>query len=52
MTRVDVTSRVVLRVVLIVVAVGLGLYLIYLLRKPLTWIVIAAFLATASPRFM
>jgi predicted PurR-regulated permease PerM len=47
MTRVDVTSRVVLRVVLIVVAVGLALYLIYLLRKPLTWIVIAAFIAMA-----
>jgi len=47
MTRVDVTSRVILRVVLIVVGVGLALYLIYLLRKPLTWIVIAAFLAVA-----
>jgi predicted PurR-regulated permease PerM len=47
MTRVDVTSRVVLRVVLIVVAVGLALYLVYLLRKPLTWIVIAAFIAVA-----
>src|SRR5215211_4890344 len=47
MTRVDVTSRVVLRVVLIVVGVGLALYLVYLLRKPLTWIVIAAFIAVA-----
>jgi predicted PurR-regulated permease PerM len=47
MIRVDVTPRVVLRVVLIVVGVGLALYLIYLLRKPLTWIVIAAFLAIA-----
>jgi predicted PurR-regulated permease PerM len=47
MTRVDVTSRVILRVVLIVVGVGLALYLIYLLRKPLTWIVIAAFIAVA-----
>jgi predicted PurR-regulated permease PerM len=47
MTRVDVTSRVILRVVLIVVGVGLALYLIYLLRKPLTWIVIAAFVAVA-----
>jgi predicted PurR-regulated permease PerM len=47
MTRVDVTSRVVLRVVLIVVGVGLALYLIYLLRKPLTWIVIAGFVAVA-----
>jgi predicted PurR-regulated permease PerM len=47
MIRVDVTSRVVLRVVLIVVGVGLALYLVYLLRKPLTWIVIAAFIAVA-----
>jgi predicted PurR-regulated permease PerM len=47
MTRVDVTSRVVLRVVLIVVGVGLALYVVYLLRKPLTWIVIAGFIAVA-----
>jgi predicted PurR-regulated permease PerM len=47
MTRVDVTSRVILRVVLIVVGVGFALYLVYLLRKPLTWIVIAAFIAVA-----
>ena len=47
MTRVDVTSRVILRVVLIVVGVVLALYVIYLLRKPLTWIVIAAFIAVA-----
>jgi predicted PurR-regulated permease PerM len=36
-----------LRTVLIVVAVAVGLYLIYLLRKPLTWIFIAGFLAIA-----
>ena len=47
MIRVDVTSRVVLRVVLIVVGVGFALYLVYLLRRPLTWIVIAAFIAVA-----
>jgi predicted PurR-regulated permease PerM len=40
-------TRVVLRVVLIVVTVVLTLYLIYLLRQPLTWLVIAAFLALA-----
>src|SRR3954447_3550915 len=45
MTRGDVTSPVVPRVVLIVVGVGLALYLIYLLRKPITWIVIAGFIA-------
>jgi predicted PurR-regulated permease PerM len=37
----------ILRVVLTVVAVVLVLYVIYLLRTPLTWLVIAAFLAIA-----
>ena len=41
------TARAVLRVVLVVVAVVLTLVLMYLLRQPLTWIFIAAFLATA-----
>ena len=41
------TVRAVLRVVLVVVAVVLTLVLMYLLRQPLTWIFIAAFLATA-----
>jgi predicted PurR-regulated permease PerM len=41
------TGRAVLRVVLIVVAVVLTLWLMYLLRKPLTWIFIAGFLAIA-----
>ena len=36
-----------LRTVLIVVMVAICLYLIYLLRKPLTWIFIAGFLAIA-----
>jgi predicted PurR-regulated permease PerM len=39
--------RAVLRVVLVVVAVVLVLVLIYLLRQPLTWIFIAAFIAVA-----
>ena len=47
MTRVDVTTRVVLRVVITVIAVLFALYLVYLLRKPITWIVIAAFIAVA-----
>src|SRR5215207_9470685 len=42
-----VTARVVLRIVLIVVLVVLALYLIYVLRRPLTWIFIAGFLAIA-----
>jgi predicted PurR-regulated permease PerM len=41
------TIRAVLRTVLIVVVVVFALYLVYLLRKPLTWIFIAAFIATA-----
>ena len=41
------TVRAVLRVVLVVVAVVLTLLLMYLLRKPLTWLFIAAFLAIA-----
>jgi predicted PurR-regulated permease PerM len=47
MTPRDPFGRAVLRTVLIVVAVVLVLYLIYLLRTPLTWIVIAAFIAVA-----
>jgi predicted PurR-regulated permease PerM len=41
------TVKAVLRVVLVVVAVVVTLALIYLLRQPLTWIFIAAFLAIA-----
>jgi predicted PurR-regulated permease PerM len=47
MTPRDPVGRVVLRTVLIVVAVALALYLIYLLRRPITWLVIAAFIAVA-----
>ena len=47
MPAADSTPRAILRNVLIVVAVVLTLYLIYLLRTPLTWLVIAAFIAIA-----
>jgi predicted PurR-regulated permease PerM len=47
MPKIDSPGRVIARNVLIVVGVVLCLYLIYLLRKPLTWLVIAAFLAVA-----
>jgi predicted PurR-regulated permease PerM len=47
MTPRDPVGRVVLRTALIVVAVALALYVIYLLRTPLTWLVIAAFIAVA-----
>jgi predicted PurR-regulated permease PerM len=41
------TVRVMLRAVLVVVGVALALYLVVLLRRPLTWIFIAGFLAIA-----
>jgi predicted PurR-regulated permease PerM len=43
----DGAPRIILRNVLIIVGVVLALYLIYLLRRPLTWLVIAAFLSIA-----
>jgi predicted PurR-regulated permease PerM len=47
MTPRDPLGRGVLRAVLIVLAVALALYLVVLLQKPLTWLVIAAFIAIA-----
>ncbi len=41
------STRSILRVVAVVVLSGIALYLIYRLRKPLTWLVIGAFLAVA-----
>jgi predicted PurR-regulated permease PerM len=41
------TPRVIVRNVLIIVGVVLMLYLIYLLRRPLGWIVVATFIAVA-----
>ena len=41
------SPRVILRIVTIVVLSALTLYLIWVLRKPLTWIVIAGFIAVA-----
>jgi predicted PurR-regulated permease PerM len=41
------TVRAILRTVLVVVVVVLALWLVYLLRKPLTWIFVAAFIAIA-----
>ena len=40
-------AKAIARIVLIIVAVLLALYLIYLLRKPITWLLIATFLAVA-----
>ena len=41
------TTRTVVRIMLVIVGVVLALYVIYLLRKPLTWIFVAGFLAIA-----
>jgi predicted PurR-regulated permease PerM len=43
----DAPARVVVKIVLIIVAVLLCLYLIYLLRRPITWLFIAMFIAVA-----
>jgi predicted PurR-regulated permease PerM len=47
MRAADIHPRVILRIVLIIVSVVLTLYVIYLLRKPISWIIIATFLAVA-----
>jgi len=44
---IDVGPRTTLRAVLVVAAVVLAAYIMYLLRKPISWIVIAAFIAVA-----
>lgn len=41
------TSRVVVRSVLIIVGVAIALYVLYLLRRPIGWLLIATFLAVA-----
>jgi predicted PurR-regulated permease PerM len=46
-TRPEPTPRVILRTVLIVLCVVFALYLVYALRKPISWLVIATFLAIA-----
>ena len=47
MPRIDSPARVIARNVLVVAAVALILYVLWLLRKPISWLVIAAFLAVA-----
>jgi predicted PurR-regulated permease PerM len=47
MPRIDSPARVIARNVLVVAAVVLILYVIWLLRKPISWLIIAAFLAVA-----
>ncbi|HEX6586047.1 MAG TPA: AI-2E family transporter [Solirubrobacterales bacterium] len=47
MPRIDSPARVIARNVLVVAAVALILYVIWLLREPISWLVIAAFVAVA-----
>jgi predicted PurR-regulated permease PerM len=47
MRAADISPRVILRIVLIIVCVVITLYVIYLLRKPISWLIIATFLAVA-----
>jgi predicted PurR-regulated permease PerM len=47
MQQLESTPRVILRNVLIILGVLLALYVLYLLRRPLGWLVIATFLAIA-----
>ena len=47
MPRIDSPARVIARNVLVVAAVALILYVIWLLRQPISWLVIATFLAVA-----
>jgi predicted PurR-regulated permease PerM len=47
MPRVDSPARVIARNVLVIAAVVLILYVIYLLRQPITWLLIAGFIAVA-----
>jgi predicted PurR-regulated permease PerM len=47
MPQIDSPARAIARNVLVVAGVVLVLYILYLLRQPITWLVIAAFLAVA-----
>jgi predicted PurR-regulated permease PerM len=47
MPRIDSPARVIARNVLVIAAVVLILYVLWLLRQPISWLVIAAFLAVA-----
>jgi predicted PurR-regulated permease PerM len=47
MPRVDSSPRAIARAVLVVAGVVLILYVLWLLRKPISWLIIAAFLAVA-----
>jgi predicted PurR-regulated permease PerM len=48
MPSLEVATRTVVRTVLIVITAVLTLYVLYLLRKPISWLIIAAFIAVAA----
>ncbi len=48
MPTIDSTPRAIARAVMVVAAVVLFLFVIYLLRRPISWLVIAAFIAVAA----
>ena len=48
MPRVESTPQAIARAVLVAAAVVLFIYVLYLLRKPLSWLIIAAFIAVAA----
>jgi predicted PurR-regulated permease PerM len=43
----DLSARAILRIVIVVVAAAIALYLVYLLRRPIGWVLMAAFIAVA-----
>ena len=47
MGREPLSARTILRIIGLVIACGIGLYLLYLLRKPIGWILMATFIAIA-----
>ncbi len=47
MTMINAPARAIVRIVLIVVAVAVMLYVLYLLRKPIGWVLVAGYLAVA-----
>jgi predicted PurR-regulated permease PerM len=47
MSLVEAPAKAIVRIVLIIVAVAICLYVLYLLRKPIGWVLIAIFLAVA-----
>ena len=48
MPAIDSTPEAIVRAVLVAAAVVVFLYILYLLRKPMSWLVIAAFIAVAA----